>query len=51
MAGMNVIIHPQWRERNQCFMNHQLSTSISGKRKPENHKGEGEDSVVHIRQL
>ena len=37
-----MIIHPHWRKRNQCFMNRQLSTSISGKRKPENHKGEGE---------
>ena len=30
---------PHWRKENQCVMNHEQSTSISGKHHPENHKG------------
>jgi hypothetical protein len=36
-----VILHPHRRKENQCVMNRQQSTSISGKPHPENHKGEG----------
>ena len=32
---------PHWRKENQCVMNRQQSTSISGKPHLENHKGEG----------
>ena len=32
---------PHRRKKNQCVMNRQQSTSISGKHHPENHKGEG----------
>ena len=41
MTGPNVILSPHRRKENQCVMNHQQSTSISGKHHPENHKGEG----------
>jgi hypothetical protein len=36
-----VIRRPHWRKENQCVMNRQQSISISGKHRPENHKGEG----------
>jgi hypothetical protein len=36
-----VIRRPHGRKENQCVMNRQQSTSISGKHHPENHKGEG----------
>jgi hypothetical protein len=36
-----VILRPHRCKENQCVMNHQQSTSISGKPHPENHKGEG----------
>ena len=36
-----MIRRPHWRMENQCVMNRQQSTSISGKPYPENHKGEG----------
>jgi hypothetical protein len=36
-----VIRRPHWRKENQCVMNHEQSTSTSGKHHPENHKGEG----------
>jgi hypothetical protein len=36
-----VILRPHRRKENQCIMNRQQSTSISGKPHPENHKGEG----------
>ena len=32
---------PHWRKENQCVMNRQQSTSISGKHHPENHKAQG----------
>jgi hypothetical protein len=41
-----VILRPPHRKRNQCVMNDQQSTSIPGKHHPENHKGEGNRSVV-----
>jgi len=31
MTGTTVTLHPHWRKQNQCVMNQQLSTSISGK--------------------
>src|SRR4051794_38301385 len=31
MTGPNVILGPRWRKRNQCIMNLQQSTSISGR--------------------
>src|SRR5215216_3240887 len=37
MAGPKVIRDPRWRKQNQCVMNRQQSTSISGKDEPENH--------------
>src|SRR5262245_47483140 len=45
MTGTTVILDPQPRKRNQCVMNRQLSTSISGKHCPENLRGEGADRV------
>src|SRR3954453_10342700 len=58
MTGLNVILGPYRRKENQCVMNHQQSTSISGKHHPENHKGEGntpsalkcQGSVAHDRE-
>src|SRR5262249_5265037 len=44
MTGLNVIRRPHWRKKNQCVMNRQLSTSISGKHHPENRRGEGTNS-------
>ena len=41
MTGSNVLLDPNWRKENQCVMNHQQSTSISGKRHTENQWGEG----------
>src|SRR5258707_11338199 len=41
MTGPNVILRPHRRKENQCVMNRQQSTSISGKPHPENHKGKG----------
>src|SRR6476661_1911101 len=46
MTGPNVILRPYRRKENQCVMNRQQSTSISGKPHPENHKGEGNRAVV-----
>src|SRR5262245_55555077 len=37
MTGLNVIFRPHSRKKNQRVMNHQLSTSISGKHHPENY--------------
>ena len=37
---------PHWRKENQCVMNRQQSTSISGKPHLENHKGEGNTPSV-----
>ena len=37
---------PHRRKKNQCVMNRQQSTSISGKHHPENHKGEGSTPSV-----
>ena len=36
-----MIRRPHWRKENQCVMNRQQSTFISGKPHLENHKGEG----------
>jgi hypothetical protein len=41
-----VIRRPHWRKENQCVMNRQQSTSISGKPHLENHKGEGNTPSV-----
>jgi hypothetical protein len=40
-----VIRRPHWRKENQCVMNHEQSTSISGKHRPENHKGVSSNTV------
>jgi len=40
---------PHWRKENQCVMNRQQSTSISGKHHPENHKGEGSTPNASLR--
>src|SRR5215831_17451524 len=37
MTGSNVIRRPHSRKKNQCVMNRQPSTSISGKHRPENY--------------
>src|ERR1700694_4045890 len=41
MTGTTVTLHPHWRKQNQCVMNQQLPTSISGKLVTENLVGEG----------
>jgi hypothetical protein len=41
MTGTTVTLHPHWHKQNQCVMNQQLSTSISGKLVTENLVGEG----------
>jgi hypothetical protein len=42
MIGSNVIRRPHSRKKNQCVMNRQPSTSISGKHHPENYgRGSG----------
>jgi hypothetical protein len=47
-----VICRPYWRKEIQRVMNRQQSTSILGKRHPENHKGEGSaPSVRHYSAL
>jgi hypothetical protein len=38
MTGPKVIRDPRWHKQNQCVMNRQQSTSISGKHEPENHR-------------
>jgi hypothetical protein len=40
-TGSNVVLRPHRRKRNQCVMNRQQSTSISGKHDPNNLRGEG----------
>jgi hypothetical protein len=48
MTGPNVILRPHWRKENQCVMNRQQSTSISGKHHPENARGEGKISAQAV---
>lgn len=41
-----MLLHPYWRKENQCVMNHQQSTSISGKQRTENLAGEGSSAIA-----
>src|SRR6516225_3535129 len=45
MTGPNVIRRPHWRKKNQCVMNRQPSTSISGKHHP---RAQGERVSEHV---
>src|SRR5258708_33204956 len=49
MTGLNVIRRPHSRKKNQRVMNCQLSTSISGKHRPENARGEGAVTTTAVR--